>query len=140
MAFGRSYRNMKHLDEDYPDFLKQLTGHAVKTIDAQKGKKGKGKNKGKGGGETDKTDKSDKAGEQPKGMEQAKGGEQAKMGEQAKGKGKTKRIPSPSKEFYEMKAAESSSRTSDCTGEVGTEQGTPFPLPSSEQRMARRSR
>ena len=23
-AFGRSYRNMRHLDEDYPDFLKEL--------------------------------------------------------------------------------------------------------------------
>ena len=29
-AFGRSYRSMKDLDEDYPDFLKQLTDHAVK--------------------------------------------------------------------------------------------------------------
>ena len=40
-AFGRSYRNMKHLDEDYPDFVKELTKHAVKTTDAQKNKKGK---------------------------------------------------------------------------------------------------
>ena len=58
-AFGRCYRNMKHLDEDYPVFLKQLTDHAVKTIDAQKGKKGKGQNKGKGGWDADKTDKDD---------------------------------------------------------------------------------
>ena len=46
-AFGRSYRNMKHLDEDYPDFLKQLTDHAAKTIDAQKGKRGKARTREK---------------------------------------------------------------------------------------------
>ena len=89
-AFGRSYRNMKHLDEDYPDFLKQLTDHAVKTIDTQKGKKGKGKNKGKGGLDAGKTDKED--GKQ-KEDEQGKEGEQKKEEEKTKGKGKTKRVP-----------------------------------------------
>ena len=47
-AFGRSYRNMKHLDEDYPDFLKQLTDHAVKTIDAQRGRRERGRTREKG--------------------------------------------------------------------------------------------
>ena len=33
-AFGRSYRNMRHLDEDYADFFKELVDHAIRTIDA----------------------------------------------------------------------------------------------------------
>ena len=102
-AFGRSCRNMKHLDEDYPDFLKQLTDHAVRTIDAQKGKKGKGKNKGKGGLDTGKTDKED---DKQKGKEQGKEVEQKKEEEKAKGKDKTKRVPSPSSQYYEMKEKE----------------------------------
>ena len=52
-AFGRSYRNMRHLGGDYPEFRKELTDHAIKTIDAQMNKKGKGKAKGRGSGETE---------------------------------------------------------------------------------------
>ena len=131
-AFGRSKRNMTHLDEDYPDFLKQLTDHAVKTIDAQKGKKGKGKSKGKGGGEADKADRAE---EQRKGAEQTKGGEQAKGEEPTKGKGKTKRIPPPSKEFYEMRerekaATRAAAEQATAQANWGQNKGPPFPYPA----------
>ena len=137
-AFGRSYRNMKHLEEDYPDFLKQLTDHAVKTIDTQKGKKGKGKNKGKGGWDAGKTDKDD---EKQKEEEQGKEGDQKKGEEQPKGKGKTKRIPSPSSQYYEMKekekaAARAAAEQATAQADWGQGKGTQYPYPYPAQNNA----
>ena len=137
-AFGRSYRNMKHLDEDYPDFVKQLTDHAVKTLDAQKGKKGKGKNKGKGGWDASKTDKED---EKQKEEEQGNEGEQNKGDERAKGKGKTKRIPSPSNQYYEMKekekaAARAAAEQATAQANWGQGKGTQYPYPYPAQNNA----
>ena len=95
---------MKDLDEDYPDFLKQLTDHAVKTIDAQqKGKKGKGKNKGKAGWNADRADKGD---EQQKEAEQEKGEDQRKEEPQHKGKGKTHRNTSPDEFTHPMRGTQ----------------------------------
>ena len=47
-AFGRSYRNMRHSDGGRLDFLREFSDHAIKTIDVQKNKEGKGEAKGKG--------------------------------------------------------------------------------------------
>ena len=111
-AFGRSYRSMKHLDEDCPDFLKELSDHAIKIIDAQKNKKGMGKSKGKGGGAE-------------------------RSGGATKGGGKTKRLPSPSAEYHRLQAAAkaaaaqaSGAQASGAQASGAQPQRTPFPFPA----------
>ena len=132
---------MKDLDEDYPDFLKQLTDHAVKTIDAQKGKKGKGKNKGKAGWDADKTDKGD---EQQKEAEQEKEEDQRKEKSHRKRKDQRKRCTTKGKrQSAQICVPRCPIHTGECTGKectgkLGTGTRTrkrdpiPIPLPSSE--------
>ena len=116
---------MKDLDEDYPDFLKQLIDHAIKTIDAQKGKKGKGKNKGKAGWDADKTDKGD---EQQKEAEQEKEEDQRKGDAQQKGKGKAHRYASPDARYTPENAQAKNAQASSGQGH-GQGKGTRYPYP-----------
>ena len=120
---------MKDLDEDYPDFLKQLTDHAAKTIDAQQqGKKGKGKNKGKAGWNADRADKGD---EQQKEAEQEKGEDQRKEEPQQKGKGKAHRYASPDERYTPENAQGKSAQASYGQGQgKGTQYPYPYPAQS----------